>query len=470
MAEPTVTETVDIDTLTSFFGSAIEDMSPSTAGYYAKAVRNFSRSLHTHSPAVIDEAFLGRWAVEMHMQRLAPATITLFFNAISALYSRAAKAGVAPATTAFAAIKPRLRYALGRPSVTADSFGRMVSLLTRPHTLTADQRLGADLLLTALTCGPMPLTQVARLTRATLADPLPPTLAEIIERNADPRRKYIFALRQSALTPAQLGRAITAAVAPLLRHASLEADTIADAQDAADSLWAYAALSAGLSPEVVATHLGHVPGALPILGLVDSTATSPLAEDDILQVGALFASAPCRWYALRMRRGVSFDELSARISTLPSPLTARLFYPLERIARRLEGRLVYTEQPILAGIVFINARSADILPITAAAADLAWCYTVSGRPGSPYAVISDHSLHRFQQAIGQFTPDYPAPSAATPSVGDDVAISGGLFAGLRARLEKIETLSGQPLLQLLHLSDNNIRWTLTLDPRLTHPA
>lgn len=378
----------------------------------------------------------------------------------------------------------------------------------------------------------------------------------LIERRSDPRRKYIFDLNQSRLTTRQLEKHVNTLLLDLFRLRNIP--VYLSVKTTIDSYWAYAALRAGVPAVDILTLLGYVPAGLPILSLAPaSTPSSPsisspkpspskftssisssshitlsaastsaadtvspspesvsaaetvrhevpkyrqLAINEV--VASVFIENPLRWYAMKLRPYIKFDELAARFSDLQKDgilKTPDIFYPYEEIAKKIGKKLVFDKKPVIRDIVFFRSRVTDIYPMFTKIGDLAWCYTTQGKTGKTYAAIPNSSFMVFQKTIGFFTPDYKvAPiGALAPLPGEKIVIIGGLFNGTTAtftgtepfsksttdsqkgNLSQTETIipeTGTPetteerasiLYRLNFISDNGIEWRINVDSRQT---
>ena len=110
----------------------------------------------------------------------------------------------------------------------------------------------------------------------------------------------------------------------------------------------------------------------------------------------------------------------------------------------------------------------SVLPFLLRVNDLAWCYTVTGRPGSDYAVIPNSSFRKFQEAIGHFATCYVEDNPSIKAqAGDKVRVNAGLFQGLETTIVSIANEDGNNIFRLLYHSDNGIRWNVGIPARTT---
>ncbi|MCM1378728.1 MAG: hypothetical protein NC190_01315, partial [Bacteroides sp.] len=186
------------------------------------------------------------------------------------------------------------------------------------------------------------------------------------------------------------------------------------------------------------------------------------------QLSRLLSSDPAEWYAMQLRPHVSYQALTERVSASGITLSAT-YYPTEEIYRRTRKRLVACTRPVVAGLLFFQARAAQLTDLFAAVGDLAWGYRQTRSPRSPYARIPAAQIDCYRRTIGSFTPDMDIlPAGATPlRPGDRVEIIGGEFMGHTATVAR--QLS-RTIYRLKLLGSNAIEWVVDLPTPLITPA
>ena len=464
---------VDSATL-ELFRSKVEQMSGTSAVGYRKAFACLCDYVwqHAETAGISSTFFVTNWVVSMYWRGFTEKTVLHYLDLISSLYSSAVKAGELPATDAFKSVKAKIRRLspeMGRPGITEESFARFARFTKLAGRRDDETALFADILLFALINKGMRIAEAAVLK----CDDLPRYGDEsraIAQKYLDPRRRYVFPLRQSYRTGRQIEMHATMKVARLLLSHNIA--LAGSVEETLRSYWAYAALKTGAAATSVVGALGGVPEGLPVLRLCadEAPATADVAADVARMVTGLFLSDPVGWYAMRLRPGVKYDTLVARLSELKGQVaTPELFYPMEEIARRVGKKLLYKEVPVLPGILFFRSRLTDIQPLFARIGEWAWCY----KTGNTYSAISEWEMSRFRQAIGAFTPETDiVPSGTVALQKDDrVVILGGIFAGQSATFHSEQKEgnapgAGRTIYRLLLSSDNGIEWAVKLDPRL----
>lgn len=187
----------------------------------------------------------------------------------------------------------------------------------------------------------------------------------------------------------------------------------------------------------------------------------------IESVAQTFLPERPQWFAMRLRRGVKFDTVEARLQTLDAEVAApEIFYPCNEIAKRVGRRMITDRQPVIPDIVFFRCRRSNVFNLFCHIGDLAWCYTVSGTGIRNYAAIPAVDFDIFQRTIGMFTNDCEvAPiGTLTPRPDERVVLVGGLFQGCDARFRNTE--NDNTLYRLEILGDNGFEWRINVDPRL----
>ncbi|MBD5220306.1 MAG: hypothetical protein HDS72_08790 [Bacteroidales bacterium] len=321
-----------------------------------------------------------------------------------------------------------------------------------------------DVLLFSLLNGCMPVEAVVAIRKDSLTEYAGQSRA-MLERNADARRAFIFDLKQSYRTPRQIVAALTAELAE--RFAKyVDADSF-DLDEFITSLWVAMAVQCGArASEALACVGGKARYAAPdflTAASVDLNAKERLSR----AIDALLEQAAPHWYAMQMRRGVTFAELQSEIAASVSP-APMLFYPCELIAKNINNRRVLKDQPFITQTVFFKMSPEAVLPMFAKIGDKAWCYRMFNSPAAPYAIIPKGEMHRFQTAIGQFTPDMEIhPIGELPLRPDDkVVLLMADFYNQEAKVSKVLTESeGATVYRVVFRDKSGFEWSVNADTR-----
>lgn len=480
-----------------YFRSAIPDFGKSAQKSYGKALvslESFMRAFSLQYES-LSTTLLADWLVSLSLSGHSLSTLQLYLNAISAISGEIDKDGSEEAGNVdFTRLRSILKEIIEEVATGESAANRKITLKSSENSPVKPAILRA-LHLTAVIAGGITIESAARLRREDLAG-LPESVREITAPFEDPRRRYLFPLEQSDYTPRQLARRLASAFAtaadPSIRRLPSPAEH-----------WLRNALSLGATPSEAIGALGRnpMPGN-PIIRLLGDI--PPAGEEQRERLMTLVTEAltdnPLRWYALRLRQGVTPEELTTRIkgneaiSKLIGVTTdfklntaeSRIFYPTQRVAHRTSAGIHHTIEPLLPGILFMRLRSTELLPLLREIGDIAWIYRDPASRESGYAAIPDRQMNAFQLAIGVFTEETRVAPLGTiaPRPGQKVIILGGPLAGHTATFiktrpskkkgdlptEDIETADTLPLDRVLYRLTlpglNGIEWEADLDPRL----
>lgn len=462
------------DCLADFFASTISDCGHNYAPVYRKAVDSLSNFLERSDISFGDNpaAAVGDWLISLKINGMTYKSAVSYFDAISGLYSKAAKCSIVDDVYALKTVKERLKEndgALWHNGLTDADVQRLKSLT---KSVDAGENQTVDLIKLSLLNRCMPIQSVAMLKRDDATTGAADAESQaIIGRNQSSTRKYIFDLKQSRCTLRQLSLELQRMISGLFFSRNIPFFNQVDST--LRSYWAYVALNSGIPSRYVRSAVGIVPPGLEIMQLsAAEDIPGSLYEEAFASVARAFVDNPRRWYVMRLRPRVRYSDLTRRLDNCTD--APELFYPCDEIMRRVGRRRIVENRPVIPDIVFFRSRSTAISRLFAAIGDLAWCYTVSGRTGDSYAAISDSAFRLFQQTIGQFTPDYDvAPIGAIPlRENDRVVIVGGPYQGCEGRLLKTTqpAAGGTTVYRLRLYNDLGIEWTVCADSRQLRKA
>lgn len=237
------------------------------------------------------------------------------------------------------------------------------------------------------------------------------------------------------------------------------------------NLWGVAALFAGVKGEKVKAMLGGESGGLKILDMVDEVEIDDEEKKRIVEVVARSLEGEGeKWFAMRLRPGVKYDDLISRFAVLkPEIMMPELFYPCEEIARRVGRKMVWKGRPVIRDVVFFKSRRSDIYGMFTKLYDLAWCYRNPGnRPGN-YASIPSRAMEDFREAIGFLSPDYEVARIGGLEFkpGDEVIIVDGNYMEQKGKVLKEPSYDDEGnKIYRITLLEHNGRWDIGVDARL----
>lgn len=442
-----------------------------TSRSYLKAVASFEQfgDAHGIGDATVCNNVAAEWLVYMFVCGLSFKTSGYYLDVVAGLYNSAAKKHALPESP-FKRIKTQRKTA-GESCWHADidylSLSALKQLLEQSTLLRGELRLAADILRLCLLTAMSPAKAAMLRTDSidNLAD-ISNEAADIAGEHVDGRRKYIFPLRQSELTPRQLEKRLHGLLARLLMSRGLPYAQTSEATT--EAYWTAAALNAGIAGTSIRSVLGHTPSSALLLDMCqEENLDRDAFRQTIESVARTFLPERPQWFAMRLRRGVKFDTVEARLQTLDAEVAApEIFYPCNEIAKRVGRRMITDRQPVIPDIVFFRCRRSNVFNLFCHIGDLAWCYTVPGTGIRNYAAIPAVDFDIFQRTIGMFTNDCEvAPiGTLTPRPDERVVLVGGLFQGCDARFRNTE--NDNTLYRLEILGDNGFEWRINVDPRL----
>lgn len=440
---------------------------------YQKAVDSFVSYLRGRDSSLLSDpaVFVCDWTVNICVTGISLQTALPYLNSISGLYKKAVSEGLAPETDIFSRLRTQLKNngdKLWKSWLTKKSFEHLRNL-TRGG---LKQSEASKVVVYSLINGCMPAAEAAN-AKLEAASEKDIELLGIDTRQFVKNRKYLFSFDRSGVTPTKQAQTVNDAVMRLFIEKNISVGATAD--DTLRSYWAYAALRMGIAPHAVLSFFKTVPSGLPILSVCTK---EELPEESRKQmtgsVAEMFTCNPPKWYVMRLRPGVKFDELENRLTDLAEILPKpELFYPCDEIYHRINKKLTVVKKPVIPDIVFFKSRETDVYPMFQQIGEIAWGYKTDGKDGNNYAAIPRSAFERFQEAIGKFTPEYEvAPIGEIPlKQGDTVVIIGAEYANQRTEIKKIEKPDAQGrVIYRMSLLDVGFEWTVAEDSRLVRKA
>lgn len=478
----------------SIFQSRIAALSSEAAYKYRKTLADLDNFLTAHSIPLseINPTAISDWTIELLRQGLSTATIVQRLNILNSLLKAAADKEALPATTAPRDIARALEAGTMRlPLLNPTTFEQTLAAqrATAGEEKTTD--IYADMLLLATLQRGTSLTALASLTKEDTRQ-YKGLAAYITGRNADSRRKYIFDIKQSYQTPRQIATeagqrlrdtfpAITGITAT--NGSGNKSTSLFDTLSA--SLWTAYAMRSGATASEATASITPDNTARPLYTIPAYRTDDDASGDSYIaaQTSSIHEAAGTwqqavetllsrdlpGWYAMRLRRGVRFDdfrrELYDRLTSVPE-----LFYPVETIRKHLGGKTKIVEHPFISGIVFFKTHPENILPMFAKIGDKAWCIRQSDSIEAPYARIPQRDMQRFQSAIGHFTADTELHPLGTliPKPGEKVILIHTDYDGRQAEVEEIvESREDTAIIRVKLTTDFGYEWRINIDARQT---
>ena len=436
--------------------------------------RRACRSFLASGACGASEDDLRPWLSDMLWHGIAPATRKRYFGRLHSLYLDFRR-GVTPADDPFEAVREVFDAAGAICAAPGDAQLKAVRVLAA-RCMAADGSVAtlSRIFMFMLYDAGTPLADVAGM-KFDMPRPACDQMAEIIDRQrVSCRRQYVFDLGQCRRRSAQIIRELDAALSHAGRSWGVFADGDGSAVGKIKALWGAFARKAGVAPAVARAVMGDLP---PECAWLSPVRAANIDEADrmavICRVADFINPAAPRWHVMRLRRGVTPDDISATVgegtdaSPDSSPSVA-LYYPTHRVARREGKKLTFHDEPFLPGILFFRTRTDRVAAVMARMADKAWCYRTVNTPDAPYAVIPDVEMERFRKYTGCLTPDADVAlaDARTLGPGTRVRITGGVMEGY----EGVVYGRGEDLTFALRLTaDTALKWTVSVAADMVEP-
>lgn len=462
---------VNNKTVLDFFRCRIDTLSIHSIRDYSKTIALLSDFVPEAANTLVSPsvALLENWCMYLMNSGMTVKTVAHHVDVVSGLYRAAVAAGVVMPSDVFTTFRTRIREfesARHFKSISETDYNRLHSLICNRTKLPLQEAMLTDIFVISLLTGGMSPTDIALLRKETI-NLQSSTVISILAHYQENKRKYIFPLAQSELTRKQLERNITTGITSILSAHGVK--LFGSLPDTISSYWAYAAMKCGYTAAEVYSVWGAYPKAFPATARkVPRQACTSDKATIITAVANSLLSNSLNWYAMKLRRKVTIDDIEKRLNSDGNGIQCpELFYPCQEITKRIRRKTIVKRTPVIPDIIFFKSHPAEVYPMFLKIGDLAWCYKDHSGAGS-YAVIPRQVMERFQMAIGQFTSDYEVGpiGSITPRPGETIKILGGIFAGNEGELLKVESLNEKGVIYRLRiLDDRGVEWKISVDPR-----
>lgn len=456
-----------------FFGlfrSKISEMSAESKIRYKKTLDQLDVFLTCHHLSLekISAEMVADWVTEMLSKGISVGTVSNHLNFLSGMMKPVVMKGYIPTADCVRTTSRQLVDCKDNlpPLLNNADYQAVVGQLRKALAQADGNNPIEDVVLFSLLNGAMPLNEVALLKVDSL-DAYDGISRTILERNVDRKRKYVFNLNQSALTPNQLEKSLSSGSEQLFgKYLKIESF---DADEFVRSLWVAIAIHNGLSASEALALAGG--SARYAVMLFNAPMAEPAAETAkkqwIKTVNAVLSHDMPRWYALRLRKGTDYDELKKEINRKIKP-SPELFYPCEKIVKKTHNRRVIGEQPYITNTVFFKTFPECVQPMFNAIGDKAWCFRTHGEKRAPYATIPQAEMDRFQRAIGIFSSDTEVKPLGelSPKPGESVIVISAGFSGQTGTVEHIINKGCPSAIFRVKLdTDNGFEFRIDIDER-----
>ncbi len=266
--------------------------------------------------------------------------------------------------------------------------------------------------------------------------PVFPQLDEIIDPSTfHHRRRYVFDLNQSRKRMPQLVREVFKVISEYLLIKGIQFEGPFTPRTVV-ALWTVKARESGVTLPDLKSVLDIVPAEYGYLKYVKSSGLTDERKLSVKKsVAEAFSPTEDRWYAMKLRHGVSFDDMQNLVRTeLPDDFQKIMFfYPKKKTVKRVGKKIVKDMVPYIEDVVFLKIKQTQIAEIDRAVRHEGhgWMFRQTNSLASDYSVINRREMRTFQRAVGEFTPDMKIELTQTKpiGIGRRVRITGGTFAG-----------------------------------------
>lgn len=305
-----------------------------------------------------------------------------------------------------------------------------------------------------------------------------PQIIDVVERVSDGRKaQYVFPLGHGDNRMPLIIRRVHQSVGTMLANAGFRFNE-PFSRLSVTALWIYAARLSGARASDIRAMVPALPDEYSFLSLLPPRSISAAEAGNIMaQVAGRINGRTPRWYVMKLRTGVTPDDVRRRLeASLPRLLPELTFYyPTRTVVKKVKNRNVRTEEPYLPGILFFRAYPERLEAIARHTGGEGWIFRTSNSPGSPYAAISLAEMAKFQRHIGLFTPDVEmqlVDLGGSVDVGHSVRIVGGdVFEGQEGIVTGVLHHNGRNVYSVRLTQSLFIKWNeIEVDGALVEPA
>lgn len=369
------------------------------------AAASFADSLRMAQAEVPTVDNVSGWIAAMAISGLKPGSRRKYIGAINSLYRDWAIDN--DAENPFEEAK-RIPISEAEDSVDRVSENlRMVDRLLKVSTTSSD--FEAVALFLYLLYNPVASLRDIILLKFSDGIPSVPQIEDIIEAmRSMSRRRYVFPLDQGKKREGQIVRDTLHLLSTTLSAYGFDFGG-EFSRDSIAALWIAAALKAGVSLVEIRAAIGSIPKEYAHLSMIQH---GQLTEGERLRILSRVADqindGASRWFVMRLRHGVTPDDISEAVEMLLPELHKEmaLYYPTHTVVSLdKKGKRVKEEKPYLPGVLFFRLRKDKVATLFSCIGDMAWCDRWTNAPDSPYCAIPTYEMRAFQRHVGAFSPD-----------------------------------------------------------------
>lgn len=289
-------------------------------------------------------------------------------------------------------------------------------------------------------------------------------------------RKYVFNLNQSRKREPQLVREVLTEIESCLTSWGIKLKN-GISVSLIPAIWIGKAKSCGINLSEIVSVLDAVPAEYGYLQLIRKTSLGVERRDTIKErVANAFAPSNKSWYALKLRRGVSYDNLQTEIQKAFPEFCNEdtFFYPQKEVSRRVDKRIVTEVTPVIPDIVFFHVQPCHVGKIDRLIrmAGLGWIFRTVNTSESDYSVIPRSSMLDFQKMIGVFSSNMriELTQERPIGVGREVRITGGIMTGYKGMIYDIKEGDDGRLIYIKISNEYSVRAELKIEEHFVEPV
>ncbi|MCM1142167.1 MAG: hypothetical protein NC453_26655 [Muribaculum sp.] len=420
------------------------------------------------------ESMVGEWISQLLFQGYSPKTISNnILKRIATLYNKAVEDGLAQPTEVFRKVQNLLNDYLSSLLVEfgdSNTFGKVQDLIRKDYSSNLRMQLAKDMLLFAIYNGGMSFEEIANYKKDEYKGDNK-FIFEIVNKYSKPKNKYLFPLNRVNASAKKLSRSVQVLIGDMLRNHGLLLSSNPD--DTTFSLWAYLAMSCGVSASDTSACIAPRNKNVPITRFaVPSELTETHIKEIREKIETTLNHNPLHWYAMHLRPRVEYKNLTDRLSEKEISLD-EIYYPMEDVIRRVGKKKIFESQPVISWLVFFRSRVTALNKLYKEIGDLAWGYRYLPDFKSPYAVISDSEIRYYQESIGTLSPGTSIlrDDEVVFNEGDYLVVLGGPLNGRHAifvsEKKSKDNSAGEKIVYRVKLAcGTNANWIVDRDPNL----
>lgn len=286
----------------------------------------------------------------------------------------------------------------------------------------------------------------------------------VVSMRMAPQAKYVFPLQQGKRREPAIIKDLVSELHSTVKRAGLKFEG-SFSRESILALWIAAAIREEIPLKEIRGMIRNLPTVYSFLSILPASEISDSRRIEIMNmVDYSITNKNPGWFVLRLRSGVTPEDIKERLKEKESPIQRQIqyYYPMRSVKKLEKKKVVTVDTPVIPGILFFRLPHDRVVQLVGTIGDLAWCYRTTANSSSPYSVIPQAEMRVFQKCVGIFTADVEMEivSQLPPlNVGDEVMIEDGSHLdGQIATIRKVRSVDGS-FTYTLRLSETAfIKW------------